>query len=82
MQRHGSTHWSDELTNGLGHTETMKVRVKLSGAPLAYTLALVEGTNEPYKAFGKEVWSEERGISLALREMLFMRTSIINQCPT
>ncbi|MDB4102805.1 hypothetical protein N9549_01885 [Acidimicrobiales bacterium] len=56
--------------------------MKLSGAPLAYTLALVEGTNEPYKAFGKEVWSEERGISLALREMLFMRTSIINQCPT
>lgn len=60
----------------------MKVRVKLSGAPLAYTLALVDGTSDPYKAFGTALWSKERGISLELREMLFIRTSIINQCPT
>ncbi len=60
----------------------MKVRVKLSGAPLAYTLALVEGTADHYKAFGTEVWAEGRSISLQLRELLFMRTSIVNQCPT
>ena len=60
----------------------MKVRIKLSGAPLAYTLALLEGANDPYKAFGSQVWSEERNISLVLRELLFMRTSIVNQCPT
>jgi len=60
----------------------MKVRVKLSGAPLAYTLALVEGTGDHYKAFGTEVWSKDRGISLQLRELLFMRTSIVNHCPT
>lgn len=60
----------------------MKVRVKLSGAPLAYTLALVEGTGDHYKAFGTELWSEARTTSLTLRELLFMRTSIVNQCPT
>ena len=65
-----------------GHTRAMKVRVKLSGAPLAYTMALVEGTGDHYKAFGAELWSEARTISLTLREVLFMRTSIVNQCPT
>jgi len=65
-----------------GHTVVMKVRVKLSGAPLAYTMALVEGTGNHYKAFGAELWSEARTISLTLRELLFMRTSIVNQCPT
>ena len=60
----------------------MKIRVKLSGAPLGYTLAMVEGTSEPYKTFGTELWSDEQVVPATLKELLFMRTSIVNQCPT
>lgn len=60
----------------------MKMRPKLSGAPLAYTLALVEGTTDPHAAFGKALWSDERAVSATLKELVFLRASIVNDCPT
>ena len=60
----------------------MKSRPKLSGAPLAYTLAQVEGTADSYGAFGKALWSDDRAVSARIKELIFLRTSIINQCPT
>ena len=60
----------------------MKIRVKLPGAPLAYTLAQVDDASEPYKAFGTAIWSDDLQVSAALKELLFLRTSIVNQCPT
>lgn len=60
----------------------MKSRPKLSGAPLAYTLAQVEGTTDTYGGFGKALWSEDREVSPRLKELVFLRSSIINQCPT
>ena len=60
----------------------MKSRPKLSGAPLAYALAKVDGTTDPYGSFGKALWSEERAVSPRLKELVFLRTSIVNQCPT
>lgn len=60
----------------------MKSRPKLSGAPLAYALAKVEGTTDSYQEFGKTLWSEDRDVSAVLRELVFLRTSIVNQCPT
>jgi len=59
----------------------MKTRIKLAGAPLAYTMALVEGT-DVYKSFGSALWSDDKHVPLALKELLFLRSSIINQCPT
>ena len=59
----------------------MKVRPKLAGAPLAYTLSLVEGTGV-YPDFGKALWHEDRVVPSTLKELLFIRTSIINDCPT
>ena len=59
----------------------MKSRPKLSGAPLAYTLAQVEGT-EVYSDFGKALWSDDRKIPATLKELVFIRTSIVNECPT
>ncbi|MEM7094551.1 MAG: hypothetical protein AAF567_16225 [Actinomycetota bacterium] len=59
----------------------MKLRPKLSGAPLGYTLALVEGT-EIYSDFGKVLWSDDQSVPATLKELLFIRTSIINDCPT
>lgn len=60
----------------------VKSRPKLSGAPLAYALAQVDGTAEPYQSFGKALWAEERAVPAALKELVFLRTSIVNQCPT
>lgn len=60
----------------------MAIRLKLSGAPLGYTLALVEGTSDPYKSFGSALWSDDQAVPARLKELLFLRTSIINQCPT
>jgi hypothetical protein len=60
----------------------MATRFKLSGAPLGYTLAQVDGTADHYKAFGTALWSDEQQVSAALKELIFLRTSIINECPT
>lgn len=60
----------------------MKSRPKLSGAPLAYTLAQVEGTADPYKSFGAALWSDEQSVSAALKELVFLRSSIVNECHT
>ena len=60
----------------------MKSRPKLSGAPLAYTMAQVEGTAEPYKSFGVALWSDEQTVSAALKELVFLRSSIVNECHT
>lgn len=60
----------------------MKIRLKLSGAPLGYTLALVEGTSDSYKAFGKALWSDEQSIPAQLKELVFLRSSLVNECPT
>ena len=60
----------------------VKSRPKLSGAPLAYALHKVEGTTDPYGAFGKALWAEAGSITQALKELVFCRSSIVNQCPT
>lgn len=60
----------------------MKSRPKLSGAPLAYTLFQVEGTSDGYAAFGRALWSDDRAVSAALKELIFLRSSIVNECPT
>lgn len=60
----------------------MKSRPKLSGAPLAYALAQVEGTAAPYASFGSSLWSAEGAVSEALKELVFLRTSTVNECDT
>lgn len=60
----------------------MRSRPKLSGAPLAYMLAKVDGTADPYGSFGKTLWSDQGAASAVLKELVFLRCSIVNQCPT
>lgn len=60
----------------------MKSRPKLSGAPLGYTLAQVDGTADNYQAFGKALWADDQALPATLKELIFIRTSIVNQCPT
>ena len=60
----------------------MKSRPKLSGAPLAYTMSKIEGVGDPYAAFGKQLWSDERAVPAVLKELIFLRCSIVNECHT
>lgn len=60
----------------------MNIRPKLSGAPLAYALHQVDGTADSYRDFGTSLWSDERAVSAALKELVFLRCSIVNECPT
>ncbi len=60
----------------------MRIRPKLSGAPLAYTLHHVGGAADHYGDFGRAVWSEERELSAITKELVFLRTSLVNHCGT
>ena len=60
----------------------MKIRPKLSGAPLAYAMAQAQGTGDHYAAFVKALWSGEQLVSPMLKELIFLRTSIVNECHT
>ena len=60
----------------------MKIRPKLSGAPLAYTLHQVEGAADHYGGFGKAAWSKDGELSAIVKELVFLRTSLVNHCGT
>lgn len=60
----------------------MKSRPKLAAAPLAYANHQVEGTADPYREFGASLWSDDRAVSARLKELVFLRCSIVNECPT
>ena len=59
----------------------MNIRPKLSGAPLAYTLAKVEGTADHYDAFGKTLWSEHQSVSAAMKELVFSGARLSTSAP-
>ena len=59
----------------------MHIRPKLSGAPLGYTLSIVDGV-DVYKDFGKALWSDDAAVPATLKELVFIRSSIVNECPT
>lgn len=60
----------------------MQSRPKLTGAPLAYAMWRVDGTRDHYAAFGQALWGDDRSVAPRLKELLFLRCSIVNQCPT
>lgn len=60
----------------------MKIRPKLSGAPLAYTIQQVEGLGDGYQSFGAALWSDERAVDAMFKELVFLRSSVVNACPT
>lgn len=60
----------------------MNIRPKLSGSPLGYTLYQVDGLGDDYPAFGKALWSDERAVAATFKELVFLRSSVVNACPT
>lgn len=80
VHRRRGPEWIDRLN--VGNTALVKSRPKLSGAPLAYAMSKVEGTADAYSAFGKHLWADERAVSAVLKELIFLRCSIVNECLT
>lgn len=60
----------------------MQSRPKLTGAPLAYAMWKVDGTRDPYGDFGRSLWADGRAVAPRLKELVFLRTSIVNECHT
>jgi hypothetical protein len=60
----------------------MKSRPKLAGAPLGYTMWKVDGAADAYRDFGRAIWADDATVSARLKELLFLRCSIVNACPT
>lgn len=60
----------------------MNIRPKLTGSPLAYTLFRVEGLGDEYQSWGKALWSDDRTVAATLKELVFLRSSVVNDCPT
>lgn len=60
----------------------MQSRPKLTGAPLGYALWKVEGTRDPYGTFRRALWADDRAVAPRLKELVFLRTSIVNECHT
>ena len=60
----------------------MNIHPKLSAAPLGYALTKVDGAADAYKGFGSALWSDETAVALRLKELIFIRTSMVNQCST
>ena len=57
-------------------------RPKVREAPYGYTLTLVPGAREGGAAFSRAIWSDEGALSAITKELVFLRTSIVNRCPT
>jgi len=60
----------------------MHIRPKLTASPLLYTLLGVEKLGDGYQSFASSLWSDDRTVSAALKELVFLRTSVVNACPT
>jgi len=60
----------------------MKIRPKLEASPLAYSLHQIEGLGDGLQAFSTSLWSDERAVPATLKELVFLRSSVVNACPT
>ena len=54
----------------------------LREAPYGYTLKLVPGAPEAIEQLSAALWSPDGGVSPRTKELVFLRTSIVNKCET
>jgi hypothetical protein len=61
---------------------TTPARPALREAPYGYTLGLVPGAPEAVAALSKVFWDPAGTVSERRKELVFLRTSMVNRCPT
>jgi hypothetical protein len=54
----------------------------LREAPYGYTLKLVPGAAEAVDRLGAALWSPAGAVAPRVKELVFLRTSIVNECET
>lgn len=59
---------------------TAEDRPRVREAPFGFTITQVPGVQEALKAFSAAIWSEDGEVSPILKEYIFLRTSIVNNC--
>jgi alkylhydroperoxidase family enzyme len=57
-------------------------RPKVRPGPYGYTLTLVPGAREGAAALTQALWSDEGELAALTKELVFLRTSFVNRCPT
>lgn len=57
-------------------------RPRVREAPYGYTLTLVPGARDGAAAFSKAIWADEGAVPGTTKELVFLRTSFVNRCPT
>ncbi len=57
-------------------------RPSLREAPYGYTLRLVPGLEEAASRMRDVLWNPEGTVSARAKELVFLRTSIVNHCDT
>ncbi len=55
-------------------------RPRVREAPFGYTTTLVPGAQDALAAFTTAIWSPEGRVDERLKELVFLRTSIVNRC--
>jgi hypothetical protein len=57
-------------------------RPALREAPYGYTVSLVNGLPDALASFVSTLWNPAGAASERVKELVFLRTSIVNQCHT
>ena len=55
---------------------------RLRTAPYGYTVGLVPGLREALDGFADTLWREDGRVSRRAKELVFLRTSVVNRCET
>jgi alkylhydroperoxidase/carboxymuconolactone decarboxylase family protein YurZ len=55
-------------------------RPRVREAPFGYTTTLVPGAKEALAASSAAIWSDEGTVPPRTKELIFLRTSIVNNC--
>lgn len=55
-------------------------RLRVRETPYGRALAAVPGAKDALAAFSAALWSEDGATPLTTRELVFLRTSIVNRC--
>ncbi len=55
-------------------------RPRVREAPFGYTTTLVPGAKEALAAYSAAIWSDEGTVPPRTKELIFLRTSIVNNC--
>ena len=59
---------------------TQPARPRVREAPFGYTTTLVPGAKDALAAFSAAIWSDEGTVPARTKELVFLRTSIVNKC--